>query len=74
MRTHQEQPIDTSVGEATSISSVAGLIEKALRTYDCDPEPLFAGAGIDRKVSFDPNARIPVTKVEPKSRGIQSVS
>jgi AraC-like DNA-binding protein len=64
MRTRQEQPTDTSVGEATSISSVAGLIEKALRTYGCDPEPLFAEAGIDRKVSFDPNARIPITKVQ----------
>ena len=64
MRTRQKQPIDTSVAEATSISSVAGLIEKALRTYGCDPEPLFAEARIDRKVSFDPNARIPITKVQ----------
>ena len=64
MRTRQEQPIDTSVAEATSINSVAGLIEKALRTYGCDPEPLFAEAGIDRKVSFDPNVRIPITRVQ----------
>ncbi|MEA2078354.1 MAG: AraC family transcriptional regulator [Pseudomonadota bacterium] len=64
MRTRQEQAIDTSVAEATSISSVANLIDKALRTYGCDPEPLFTEAGIDHNVSFDPNARIPITKVQ----------
>lgn len=56
--------MDTPVSEATSISSVAGLIEKALRTYDCDPAPLFAEAGIDGKVCFDPIARIPTTKLQ----------
>jgi AraC-like DNA-binding protein len=64
MRTRQEQPVDASVVEATTISSVAGLIEKALRTYGCDPEPLFAEIGIDHNVSFDPNARIMTTKVQ----------
>ena len=64
MQTRQEQPKDTPVAEATSINSVAGLIEKALRTYGCDPEPLFAEAGIDRNVPSDPNARIPITRVQ----------
>ena len=56
--------MDVSVAEATSLGSVAGLIEKALRTYGCDPGPLFAAAGIDRNVSSDPHARIPTTKVQ----------
>lgn len=64
MRTRQEQAIDTSIAEATTISSVAGLIEKALRTYGCDPEPLFAEAGIDCSVSCDPGARIPTTSLQ----------
>jgi len=56
--------MDTSVAEATTISSVAGLIEKALRTYGCDPAPLFAKTGIDLNASFDPNARIPVIRLQ----------
>lgn len=64
MQTRQEQPLVISVAEATSISSVVGLIENALCTYGCDPGPLFAKAGIDRKMSFDPNTRILITKVQ----------
>jgi len=56
--------MDTPAAEATTISSVAGLIDKALRTYDCDPGPLFAKAGIDRNVCFDPSARIPVPRLQ----------
>jgi AraC-like DNA-binding protein len=63
MHTRQMQPTDVSIADATSLSAVAGLIEKALLSYDCDPEPLFAEAGIDRNVSSDPNARIPTTRL-----------
>ena len=64
MPTRQKQPAGVSVADATSISSEVGLIEKALSTYGCDPEPLFEKAGIDRNVSFDPDARIPNTRVQ----------
>jgi AraC-like DNA-binding protein len=64
MQTRQKLPTDVSIADATSLSAAAGLIEKALRTYGCDPEPLFAEAGIDRNVSSDPNARIPTTKLQ----------
>ena len=56
--------MDVSLDDATSLSASAGLIDKALRTYGCDPEPLFAEAGIDPSVCFDPNARIPTTKLQ----------
>ena len=64
MRTRQEQAIDTSIAEATTISSVVGLIEKALHTQGCDPEPLFAEVGIDCSVSCDPGARSQTTSLQ----------
>ena len=64
MPTRQKQPADVSIAEATSLSASAGLIEKALNTYGCDPAPLFAAAGIDRKVSSDLDARIPTTRLQ----------
>jgi len=56
--------MDVSIADATSLSATAGLIDKALRTYGRDPEPLFKEAGIDLNVCFDPNARIPTTKLQ----------
>ena len=56
--------MDTSIADATTISSVAGLIDKALRTYGCDPAPLFSKAGVDHNTSFDPYARIQVTRLQ----------
>ena len=56
--------MDVSIADATSLSATAGLVDKALRTYGCDPEPLFTEAGIDRNVYLDPNTRIPTTKLQ----------
>jgi len=56
--------MDTPLVEATTLSSVASLIEKALRTYDCDPAPLFAGADIDLDHIADPNIRFPTKKIQ----------
>ena len=64
MQPDQEQPSEKSVAEATTISSVAGLVEKALRTCGCDPAPLFAAAGIERNLSSDPNVRIPTLRLQ----------
>lgn len=55
---------DIPLSKATTISSVAGLIEKALQAYGCDPAPLFAKAGIKRNVSFNPDARIATTRLQ----------
>jgi len=64
MQTRQKQPMNASIAAATSLSATAGLIEKALHTYGCDPGPLFAQAGIDINVSSDPNARVPTTRIQ----------
>jgi len=56
--------MNISITDATSLGASAGLIDKALRTYGCDPAPLFAEAGIDLNVYFDPNVRIPTTKLQ----------
>jgi AraC-like DNA-binding protein len=56
--------MDVSVAEATSLGSEAGLIDKALRTYGCDPDPLFTAAGIDCNVTSDPHSRIPTAKIQ----------
>lgn len=56
--------MNISITDATSLGASAGLIDKALRTYGCDPSPLFAEAGINLNVYFDPNVRIPTTKLQ----------
>ncbi len=56
--------MNISITDATSLGASAGLIDKALRTYGCDPAPLFAEAGINLNVYFDPNVRIPTTKLQ----------
>jgi AraC-like DNA-binding protein len=58
----QEQPSDSAIRQATTIGSVAGLIEKALRTYGCDPAPLFAAAGIPPGTAGNPDTRIPTLR------------
>jgi AraC-like DNA-binding protein len=47
-----------------TIGSVAALIAQSLRTYDCDPAPLFAAAGIDMATIADANSRYPVTQTQ----------
>jgi hypothetical protein len=34
-------------GNYSMMGSVAALVAQTLRTYDCDPEPLFREAGLD---------------------------
>lgn len=48
----------------STIGSVAGLIARALHTYDCDPEPLFTEAGIDINELARPAARFPVSRMQ----------
>lgn len=45
---------------ATTIASWAAAIERALRDYGCEPEPLFSRLGIDQRKLGDPEYRIPV--------------
>lgn len=64
MPPHQEPEPDIPLRKATTISSVAGLIEKALHVYGCNPGPLFAEAEIGRKEAADPDARIPTIRLQ----------
>ena len=54
----------TFTQEVSSIGSAAHLIHQALRSYDIDPQPLFATAGIDPQHYADPNARILTTRLQ----------
>lgn len=48
---------------ATTISSWALLIWKALESYGCDARPLFEQAGVEPQKLHDANARYPVTSL-----------
>jgi AraC-like DNA-binding protein len=48
----------------STLGSVAVLIDRTLRTYGCDPEPLFRQSGIDIRRTTDPNARFSVTRMQ----------
>jgi len=50
--------------EVTTLGSVAGLIASTLRARGCDPEPLFAEAGLDPERIADPNARFPMPRMQ----------
>jgi AraC-like DNA-binding protein len=49
--------------EITSLSSIAALIAKGLRTYGIDPVPLLEQARIDPDQITDPNVRFPTTRI-----------
>ena len=53
-----------SLSEVSTLGSVAVLIAQALRSYDCDPAPLFAEAGIDMHQISDPNVRFPTLRMQ----------
>jgi AraC-like DNA-binding protein len=53
-----------SSSEITTLGSVAGLIAMTLRSYGCDPEPLFVAAGLDLGRATDPNARFPMLRMQ----------
>ena len=56
--------MDADLENASTLSSVAVLIAETLRSYDCDPEPLFAEAGIDIGQIADPNVRFQTKKMQ----------
>jgi AraC-like DNA-binding protein len=53
-----------TTSEVTSLGTAAGLLAKALRSCNIDPEPLFRQAGIDFTSINDPDARIPVQRID----------
>ena len=56
--------MSASLSEVSTLGSVAVLIAQALRSYDCDPAPLFAEVGIDMHQISDPNARFPTLRMQ----------
>jgi AraC-like DNA-binding protein len=50
--------------DVTTLSSVAALLAQTLRSCSCDPEPLFAAAGIDMADASDPNVRISTIRMQ----------
>ena len=48
---------------ASTIGSAVILVDKALRTYGVDPEPLFRQAGIDFEEACLPDARLPSSRL-----------
>jgi AraC-like DNA-binding protein len=48
----------------STLGSVAVLIARTIRAYECDPDPLFRQSGIDIHRIFDPNARFPVVRMQ----------
>ena len=52
------------ISQVSTLGSVAVLIAQAVRSYDCDPTPLFAASGIDMRQISDPNARFPTTRMQ----------
>ena len=46
------------------MGSVAALVAQTLRTYDCDPGPLFREAGLDIGLLSNPDTRYPGNRVQ----------
>jgi len=46
------------------MGSVAALIAQTLRSYDCDPRPLFDKAGLDISLLSNPDTRYPGNRVQ----------
>jgi len=53
-----------TTSEITSLGTVAGLLAKALYSCNIDPEPLFRQAGIGSLTINDPDARIPIQRID----------
>jgi AraC-like DNA-binding protein len=50
--------------QPSTLASVAALIARTIRAYECDPVPLFRQSGIDIHRVSDPNARFPVVRMQ----------
>ncbi|HDN69202.1 MAG TPA: AraC family transcriptional regulator [Gammaproteobacteria bacterium] len=53
-----------TAGNYSMMGSVAALVAQTLRTYDCDPEPLFRKAGLDMSLLSNPDTRYPGNRVQ----------
>ena len=53
-----------TAGNYSMMGSVAALVAQTLRTYDCDPEPLFREAGLDMGLLSNPDTRYPGNRVQ----------
>ena len=53
-----------TAGNYSMMGSVAALVAQTLRTYDCDPEPLFREAGLDMNLLSNPDTRYPGNRVQ----------
>jgi len=53
-----------TAGNYSMMGSVAALVAQTLRTYDCDPEPLFREAGLDMSLLSNPDTRYPGNRVQ----------
>jgi len=53
-----------TAGNYSMMGSVAALVAQTLRSYDCDPEPLFREAGLDICRLSNPDTRFPGNRVQ----------
>ena len=53
-----------TAGKYSMMGSVAALIAQTLRSYDCDPKPLFDKAGLDIGLLSNPDTRYPGNSVQ----------
>lgn len=53
-----------TAGNYSMMGSVAALVAQTLRTYDCDPEPLFREAELDMGLLSNPATRYPGNRVQ----------
>jgi len=53
-----------TAGNYSMMASVAALVAQTLRTYNCDPEPLFREAGLDMGRLSNPDTRYPGNRVQ----------
>lgn len=53
-----------TAGNYSMMGSIAALIAQTLRSYDCDPEPLFKQAGLDTGRLSNPDTRFPGKRVQ----------
>ncbi|MEN8206085.1 MAG: AraC family transcriptional regulator [Pseudomonadota bacterium] len=53
-----------TAGKYSMMGSVAALVAQTLRTYNCDPEPLFRQTGLDMSRLSNPDTRYPGKRVQ----------
>ena len=53
-----------TAGRYSMMGSVAALVAQTLRTYNCEPEPLFEQAGLDISLLANPDTRYPGNRVQ----------